>query len=103
MNDSGPEKSFHGLPLTDEQESEVRHYMLQRKRHGLPLDVHELREMVKDMTNPPLTDSSSIDTEAKFTQADSEYAASMIDDSGDPISASEERTAAREAEAMKRR
>lgn len=103
MNDTGPEKTFHGLPLTDEQESEIRHYMLQRKRQGLPLDMHELREMVKDMINPPLADSNGVNADAEFAQADAEHAASLTDNSGDPISASEERTAARESEAMKHR
>lgn len=103
MNDAGPEKSFHGLPLTDEQESEIRHYMLQRSRQGLPLDLIELKEMVADMINPPLADNSGTDAEAESAQADAEHAASLINDSGDPISTSEERTAAREAEAMKHR
>lgn len=101
MNDTGPEHSFHGLPLTDEQESEIRHYVLQRKKHGLPHDTHELKEMVNDMVNPPLDDISLVNADADDVQADAEHAASLVDESGDPISASEERTAAREAEAMK--
>ena len=35
MKDSEPEFSFRGLPLSAEQESEIQHYIHQRKRRGL--------------------------------------------------------------------
>jgi len=101
MKDSGPEFSFRGLPLSAEQESEIQHYILQRKRRGLPPDVEELRAMVHDMLEPPVSDNPVGRAEAEGAHADAERAAGLVDNGGDPIAAHEERTAAREAEAMK--
>ncbi|MTW10061.1 hypothetical protein GM658_05555 [Pseudoduganella eburnea] len=101
MKDSGPEFSFRGLPLSAEQESEIQHYILQRKRRGLPPDVEELRAMVHDMLEPPVSDNPAGRAEAEGAHADAERAAGLVDNGGDPIAAHEERTAAREAEAMK--
>ncbi|WP_035374818.1 hypothetical protein [Pseudoduganella violaceinigra] len=101
MKENGPEFSFRGLPLSAEQESEIQHYILLRKRHGLPPDVEELRAMVHDMLEPPATESPSGSDEADGAHGDAERAAGQVDNSGDPTAAREERTAAREAEAMK--
>jgi hypothetical protein len=101
MTDTGPEFSFLGLPLTAEQESEIQHYIHQRMRRGLPCDREELRAMLADMLEPPIKDGDTADVDADSVQADAERAAALADDSNDPIAASEERTAAREAEAMK--
>lgn len=57
--------------------------------------------MLNDMVNAPFDDSSLVNADADDGQADAEHAAFLVDESGDPISASEERTAAYEAEAMK--
>lgn len=45
--------TFRGLPLTAEQESEVRHYIHCRERRALPWDTAELRSMIQDMLSPP--------------------------------------------------
>jgi hypothetical protein len=101
MKESGPEFSFRGLPLSAEQESEIQHYIHQRKRRGLQPDPGELSAMVRDMLEPPASENSGGGTEAEGAHADAERAAGMSDSSGDPVAAHEERTAAREAEAMK--
>ncbi|WP_342116771.1 hypothetical protein [Pseudoduganella sp. OTU4001] len=101
MQDNGPEFSFRGLPLSAEQESEIQHYIHLRKRRGLPPDVEELRAMLRDMLEPPATESPGGWAEAEGACGDAERAAGLVDSGGDPTSAHEERTAAREAEAMK--
>ncbi len=101
MTDYRQEFSFHGLPLSAEQESEIQHYIHLRKRRGLLPDLEELRAMVKDMLEPPAPENSGGMAEAEGAQGDAERAAGQVDSGGDPTSAREERTAAREAEAMK--
>lgn len=51
-----PVDTFRGLPLTPEQDSEIRHYIHVRQRSGLPWDTPELRAMVRDMLDPPEAD-----------------------------------------------
>ncbi len=53
MFENDPRTSFRGLPLTAEQDSEIRHYIHVRMRHGLPWDTPELRAMLDDMLHPP--------------------------------------------------
>jgi hypothetical protein len=101
MIDFGPEFAFHGLPLSPEQESEIQHYLRHRQRQGLPPDIQELRRMLHDMLDPPIIDDSAKQGEALGPQADAEHAAGLVDSSGDQDAAAEERTAAREAAAMK--
>lgn len=101
MKESGPKFSFLGLPLSAEQESEIQHYIHQRKRRGLQPDAEELRAMVHDMLEPPASEIPGGRTEAEGAHADAERAAGMVENDGDPIAAHEERTAARESEAMK--
>lgn len=48
-----PGNMFQGLPLTPEQDSEVRHYIHGRQRNGLPWDTPELHAMIADMLDPP--------------------------------------------------
>lgn len=45
--------SFRGLPLTSEQEREIRHYIHTKERRGEPWDTPELQAMLADMLNPP--------------------------------------------------
>lgn len=99
MSNIGPEFSFRGLPLSTEQESVIQHYIHQQTRRGLPYDTQELKAMLIDMLAPPIGDEGY--AEVSGAQVDAERAAAAIDDCGDTNSASEERTAAREAEAMK--
>jgi len=101
MKENGPEFSFRGLPLSAEQESEIQHYIHLRRRRGLPPDVEELRALVQDMLEPPATEDPGGRAEAESAHRDAERAAGLVDNSGDSTSACEERTAAREAEAMK--
>lgn len=51
-----PANTFRALPLTSEQDSEIRHYIHARQRSGLPWDTVELRAMLNDMLDPPETD-----------------------------------------------
>lgn len=53
MEEGNPGTTFRGLPLTAEQDREIRHYIHTRARSGLPWDTPELRAMVADMLNPP--------------------------------------------------
>jgi hypothetical protein len=60
MNESEPGNTFHGLPLTPEQDSEIRHYIHVRSRAGMSWDTPELRAMLADMLDPPeLADEDS--------------------------------------------
>jgi len=57
--------------------------------------------MVQDMLEPPATENPGGRAEAESAYCDAERAAGQVDNGGDPTAAREERTAAREAEAMK--
>jgi hypothetical protein len=74
-----PAAAFRGLPLTAEQDSEIRHYIHVRQRSGLPWDTAELRAMLADMLDPPEADdedrrsiSGSIDKERSAAALDGE-------------------------------
>lgn len=59
MNES-ERNTFRGLPLTPEQDSEIRHYIHVRSRSGMPWDTPELQAMIADMLEPPeLADEDS--------------------------------------------
>ena len=53
MKESGPSNTFRGLPLTSEQDSEIRHYIHIKERNGTPWDTPELAAMLADMLDPP--------------------------------------------------
>ena len=53
MNDTEPATTFRGLPLTPEQDSEIKHYIHTRQRCGAPWDTDDLRAMLADMLDPP--------------------------------------------------
>lgn len=101
MTDIDPGSTFRGLPLTAEQDAEIRHYIKVKKQHGEPWDTPELNDMLRDMLEPPSNDEEEFDDSADETKAAAERAASSIDEAMDPIEASEERNAAMESEAMK--
>lgn len=101
MTDIDPGSTFRGLPLTAEQDAEIRHYIKVKKKHGEPWDTPELNDMLRDMLEPPSNDEEEFDDSADETKAAAERAASLIDETMDPIEASEERNAAMESEAMK--
>jgi hypothetical protein len=102
MPDIDPGNTFRGLPLTAEQDAEVRHYIKKKKQHGEPWDTPELAAMLKDMLEPPIDDEDEeLDAVTEEDKEAAERAAASIDEAMDPIEASEERTAAMESEAMK--
>ena len=51
--ESEPATIFRGLPLSAEQNSEIRHYIHCRQRNGLPWETPELSAMIADMLDPP--------------------------------------------------
>jgi hypothetical protein len=53
MKESRPSNTFRGLPLTSEQDSEIRHYIHIKERSGIPWDTPELAAMLADMLDPP--------------------------------------------------
>ena len=101
MPDIDPASTFRGLPLTAEQDAEIRHYIKHKKQHGTQLDTSELAAMLKDMLEPPSYDDEGLDV-AEEMNAEAERAAASIDEAMDPIEAREERNAAMESEAMKK-
>jgi hypothetical protein len=101
MTNSGPTSTFRGLPLTAEQDAEVRHYIKVRTQRGLPWDTSELNAMLKDMLQPPGDGNDEFDAPADETKAAAERAMASVDEAMEPIEASEERTAAMESESMK--
>lgn len=104
MTDIDPERTFRGLPLSPEQDAEIRHYIKVRKQHGKPWDTPELAAMLRDMLEPPgeeeADDNSDPDYDSARTTA--ERAQFSVDDETNPIEASEEWHAAIESETMKR-
>ncbi|WP_322067059.1 hypothetical protein [Burkholderia ubonensis] len=101
MTNSDPQSTFRGLPLTAEQDAEVRHYIKVRIRRGLPWDTPELSEMLKDMLLPPGDGNGDSDSTEDETKAAAERATASVDEAMEPIEASEERNAAMESESMK--
>jgi hypothetical protein len=103
MTNSAPQSTFRGLPLTAEQDAEVRHYIRVRTRRGLPWDTPELSAMLKDMLRPPGGGNGDADSPEDETKAAAERATASVDEAMEPIEASEERNAAMESESMKGR
>lgn len=94
-------RTFRGLPLTPEQDAEVRHYIKKKKQRGEAWDTPELTAMLHDMLEPPDDDDEIAEDADEDTRAFAERASSSIDEGIDPIEYSEEWHAAMEAEAMK--
>ena len=101
MPDIDANRTCRGLPLTAEQDAEVRHYIKKKKQHGEPWDTPELQAMLKDMLEPPPEDDLVDEDSDDETRAAAERASAFIDETMDPIEASEELHAAMEAEVMK--
>jgi hypothetical protein len=105
MTDIDPQRTFRGLPLTPEQDAEVRHYIKACKQHGKPWDTPELEAMLRDMLEPPGDEAVGDDFQDDFGDASretAERAQFSVEDETNPIEASEEWQAAIESEAMKR-
>ena len=94
--------TFRSLPLTEEQDAEIKHYLKRKARNGEPIDQMELSAMLADMLVPPSQDEVSFDSLDAGTRADAERAGASVDDTMDSIGAEEDRHAAMESEAMKR-
>ena len=47
VTNSDPQSAFRGLPLTAEQDAEVRHYIKVHTQHDLPWDTPELSAMLR--------------------------------------------------------
>lgn len=102
MSDFDANRTFRGLPLTPEQDAEVRHYIKKKKQRGEPWDTPELEAMLQDMLEPPVAEDGPVDENTdEETRAVAERASAFIDEGMDPIENSEEWHAAMEAEAMK--
>jgi hypothetical protein len=101
MTNSDPTSTFRGLPLTAEQDAEVRHDIKVRTQRGLPWDTSELNAMLKDMLQPPGDGNDESDAPADETKAAAGRAMASVDEAMEPIEASEERNAAMESESMK--
>jgi hypothetical protein len=101
MTDLDPDTTFRGLPLTPEQDAEVRHYIKLHTQRGLPWDTLELSAMLKDMLQPPGDENDEFDASADETKGAAERAMGSVEEEMDAIEASEERNAAMESEIMK--
>jgi hypothetical protein len=104
MTDLDPDTTFRGLPLTPEQDAEVRHYIKLQTQRGLPWDTPELSAMLKDMLQPPgdeNDENDESDASADETRAAAERAMGSVEEEMDATEASEEWNAAMESEIMK--
>jgi hypothetical protein len=81
MNETAPGATFRGLPLTPEQDSEIRHYIHVRTRLGLPWDTPELQAMLNDMLEPP--ELADEDSQALHDSMGAEYSTAMDENSLD--------------------
>jgi hypothetical protein len=77
MMEPEPTNTFRGLPLTSEQDSEIRHYIHTRQRGGLPWDTPELHAMLADMLDPPQADEE--DRRSIAGSMDKEWEAAVLD------------------------
>lgn len=104
MTDLDPKGTFRGLPLTPEQDAEIRHYIKMCRHQGKPWDTPELAAMLHDMLEPPGNEAPDGDMGADFDNARgaAERAQFSIEDEMDPTEAAEEWQAAIESEVMKR-
>ncbi|WP_175871053.1 hypothetical protein [Burkholderia sp. BCC0397] len=101
MIDANPRNTFRHLPLSPEQDAEIRHYIKKKKQRGEPWDTPELAMMLGDMLSPPPSDDEAPDPDVEETKLACEYALASIDEAMESGSASEERLAVVEAEEMK--
>jgi len=101
MIDTDPSSTFRGLPLTPEQNAEVKHFIKVKKQHGEPWDTPELKAMLRDMLDPPSDDDEVFGVTAVEAMAAAERASAAIDEEMEPIEAREQLKAAMEYESMK--
>jgi hypothetical protein len=53
MNEGNLGTTFRGLPLTNDQDREIKHYIHTKERRGEQWDTPELQAMLADMLDPP--------------------------------------------------
>lgn len=53
MNEASPQSTFHGLPLTAEQDRQITSYIHHKQKANQPWDTAELQAMLADMLDPP--------------------------------------------------
>lgn len=94
--------TFRGLPLTGEQDAEIRHYINRKKRLAMPIDEQEVSAMIADMLYPPSQEEVGVAALGTSTWGDSERARVSVDDIRDTTEAQEDKSAVMELEAMKR-
>ncbi|MGZ3324274.1 MAG: hypothetical protein ACXU9C_25310 [Xanthobacteraceae bacterium] len=80
MKESRPSNTFRGLPLTPEQDSEIRHYIHIKERSGAPWDTPELAAMLADMLDPPELAAEEYESIADSTQTEHATAQEGEDD-----------------------
>ncbi|NRE46717.1 hypothetical protein [Burkholderia pseudomallei] len=102
MIDANPGNTFRHLPLSPEQDAEVRHYIKRKEQRGEQWDTPELAMMLEDMLSPPPTDDEEPESTVEETKLACEYALASVNEAMESVSASEERLAATESEEMKR-
>lgn len=93
------QSTFRGLPLTAEQDATIRHYIKGRKQRGARGKTPELHSMLSGMLPPPGDEDEAFNTGLYDRRSAMERATASLDESMEPIEASEERQAAMEAEA----
>jgi hypothetical protein len=90
MNDGNHETSFRGLPLTAEQDREIRHYIHTKERKGEPWDTPELQAMLADMLDPP--EVIDEDSQARDDSISAERVTAEHEESADMDEARDART-----------
>ncbi|VWB99501.1 hypothetical protein BAR24066_04752 [Burkholderia arboris] len=101
MIDANPSNTFRHLPLSPEQDAEIRHYIKKKEHKGEQWDTLELAMMLGDMLSPPPSDDDKPEATVEEAKLACEYALASINEVMESVSASEERLAAMEAEEMK--
>lgn len=86
--ESEPAKTFRGLPLSAEQDSEIRHYIHVRCRAGQQWDTIELRAMLADMLDPPETDDEGSQSIFDDMRTERRVAAAEESETGDAAASS---------------
>ncbi|WP_175865378.1 hypothetical protein [Burkholderia cepacia] len=101
MIDANSGNTFRHLPLSPEQDAEIRHYIKKKAQKGEAWDTPELAMMLGDMLSPPPSDDQTPEATVEEVKLACEYALASIDEAMESVSAREERLAAMEAEEMK--
>lgn len=102
MIDAAPNSTFRHLPLTLEQDAEIRQYIKRKMQKCERWDTSELATMLRDMLDPPPNGDDAPEADVEETKLACAYALASVDEAMEFVSASDERHAVMEAEEMKR-